>query len=128
MDITPSVPAESQRIDSYWPGGFRINGVAIHGSMIVTPDSRQEWPVRTFDDLSIEHLLTAKNILDMPPEVMLLGCGQRMQPLNRDLRLQAQEHSVVLDLMDTGAACRTYNILLAEGRRVVAALIALPEN
>jgi uncharacterized protein len=61
-----------------------------------------------------------------PVEVLLLGCGASLHFLTLDLRSALRNHKVGCDVMDTGAACRTYNVLIAESRRVAAALIALP--
>ena len=56
-------------------------------------------------------------------EILLIGCGRRMVPLPKVLREELRAAGIVADAMDTGAACRTYNILLAEDRRVAAALL-----
>ena len=59
-------------------------------------------------------------------EILLLGCGPRMAPVPRPLRETLRAAGIVIEAMDTGAACRTYNVLMSEGRRVAAALIAVP--
>ncbi|HET6224238.1 MAG TPA: Mth938-like domain-containing protein, partial [Dongiaceae bacterium] len=58
-------------------------------------------------------------------DLLLVGCGARMAPLPPALRQALRQIGVVMEPMDTGAACRTYNVLMAEGRRVCAALIAV---
>jgi len=60
-----------------------------------------------------------------PVEVLLVGCGSAMALIDPDLRDAARARGVALEPMDTGAACRTYNVLMAEDRRVAAALIAV---
>ena len=64
---------------------------------------------------------------DPPVEILLIGCGARVAMLDPALKAALKERGIGCDAMDTGAACRTYNVLMAEARRVVAALIALPE-
>jgi uncharacterized protein len=58
-------------------------------------------------------------------ELLLIGTGARMAQIDRTLRQALRADGVVIEVMDTGAACRTYNVLMAEGRRVAAALIAV---
>lgn len=62
---------------------------------------------------------------DPPVKVLLVGCGRRMTLLAPDLRKALRDAGLVVDVMDTGAACRTYNVLLGEKRPVAAALIAV---
>ncbi|MGH7088259.1 MAG: Mth938-like domain-containing protein [Stellaceae bacterium] len=121
MDVTPLIPADRQVIDSYGPGGFHVSGVAHRGAILVFPDGTCPWTAISVAALSEESLapvLTHGGI-----EILLLGCGRRMAPLARELRLKLRAAGIVVDAMDTGAACRTYNVLLAEDRRVAAALL-----
>lgn len=125
MDITPAVPAGSQVIQSYGPGLFRIAGVVHTSSVLVLPDRTLAWDVTGFADISLgrfEPLLAKEILIDL----LLLGCGAGMRLPPPDLRSALRAHGIVLEPMDTGAACRTFNILLTEGRQVAAALIALP--
>lgn len=62
---------------------------------------------------------------DPPVEILLVGCGKRLVPLAPALKAALRERGIGADPMDTGAACRTYNVLMAEGRRVAAALLAV---
>ena len=125
MDITPPVPEGSQVITGYGPGLFRIAGVAHGGSVLVLPDHTLPWAVVDFAAVDIAGL---EPVMAQSPsiDVLLLGCGPAMQLPSRDLRGALRERGIVLEPMDTGAACRTFNVLLTEGRRVAAALIALP--
>ena len=126
MDITPAVPEGSQVITGYGPGLFRIAGVAHKGSVLVLPDRTLAWAVSSFSDIDIAGL---EPILSATPsvDVLLLGCGPVMQMPPRELRAALRERGVVLEPMDTGAACRTFNVLLSEGRHAAAALIVLPD-
>ena len=123
MDVTPLIPADRQVIDSYGPSGFHVSGTAYEGAILVFPDATEPWPVRTLAEVTAASLapVTARGTV----EILLLGTGQRMQPVPPPLRRALREAGIVVDAMDTGAACRTYNVLLAEDRRVAAALLPL---
>lgn len=126
MDITPLVPEGHLIIEGYGNGGFRIGGVAHRGSMLVFPEHSQSWAVTGVDEVSgesLEPVIAAGRTGGV--ELLLLGCGQRLVPVLPDLRAVLRAAGVGIEPMDTGAACRTYNVLMAEGRRVAAALIAV---
>lgn len=125
MDITPTTPEGKQVIVSYGPDRFKINTAHYQGSVVVMPDVVFNWDVTSVDDLSLDSL---DMVLAVEPsvEILLIGCGSRMELVPSALKKQLRDHGVGVDQMDTGAACRTYNILLSEGRRVAAALIAMP--
>jgi uncharacterized protein len=121
MDVTPHVAVGRQIIQSYGPGRFRINDEQRHGPLLVFPERVEAWDVTDFASLTIDSF--AQVIAAEPrPEVMLLGCGDKQQLVPSALRAALRQHGIVVDMMDTGAACRTYNVLLTEERRVVAAL------
>jgi len=124
MDITPLIPAERQVIHSYGNGGFRVAGGVFRGSILVMPAITRPWPVTVPEDADLENLAP---ILDAATaiELLLLGCGKRGAMVAPALRRELRARGVVVDVMDTGAACRTYNVLLAEDRGVAAALIAV---
>jgi uncharacterized protein len=122
LDVTPLVPTDRQVIDSYSAEGFRVSGTLHKGAIIVLPDATRAWPVAGLDAVTIESLAP---VLGAGARILLLGCGKRMAPVPAALRQALREAGVVLDAMDTGAACRTYNVLLAEDRRVAAALLPL---
>lgn len=125
MDITPAVPAGSQVIDSYGPGLFRIGGVLHRNSVLVLPERTLPWAAMHFGEIDLAGL--SPLLTGTPPvDVLLLGCGASMRLPSRELRQSLRDSGVVLEPMDTGAACRTFNVLLSEGRRAAAALIALP--
>lgn len=127
MDITPAVPQGSQVIDGYGPGMFRIAGSVYGGSVLVFPDRTVPWKAEDFSAVDIagmDPLLAESARVD----VLLLGCGSAMQLPSSDLRAALRDYGIVVEPMDTGAACRTFNVLLSEARRVAAALIALPSE
>ncbi len=122
-DITPPVSTEHQMIQGYGDGGFRIAGEAYVGSVIVTALKTSTWTATSVDAIDIEELLTTlKRVPDLT--VLLLGTGPSMVPPVPKLRSKLREIGIGLEFMDTGAACRTFNVLLAEERSAAAALIA----
>ncbi len=124
MDITPFVPEGKQVVQAYGDDGFRVSGRRWDGSIIVLPNGTHAWPVGAVAEIAVANLapvLAAAAETDL----LLVGCGPRMAPLPAGLRAELRAAGIVVEPMDTGAACRTYNVLLAEGRRVAAALIAI---
>lgn len=117
------VPGGRQLIQSYGDGRFRISGETFDGSVIVFPDQVVEWPVAAVANLSAADL---QLVLDHQPavEILILGCGEKLAPTPAAVKHALVDTGIVLEPMDTGAACRTYNVLLGEGRRIAAALIA----
>ncbi|MFA7429813.1 MAG: Mth938-like domain-containing protein [Rhodospirillaceae bacterium] len=122
MDITPATPEGRQVIQAYGDGRFRISGTAYDGGVIVFPTRVLAWPVASLADVTAESLDTV--FAHLPAvEILLVGCGPRMVPLPPALRDVLRGHGVSADPMDTGAACRTFNVLMLEDRRVAAALL-----
>ena len=124
MDVTPLVPQGRQIIESYGNGGFKVTGGSYRGSLLVLPDATLAWPltdIAEIDLAGLEPVLAA----EPPVEVLLIGCGRAMAFIDPDLRAAAQARGVALEPMDTGAASRTFNVLVMEDRRVAAALIAV---
>jgi uncharacterized protein len=117
----PLIPAGRQVIDSYGARSFHVSGAGYDGAILVFPDRTVRWEVTAFaeiDGASLRPVIEHGGI-----EILLLGCGKRIQPLRPAVRQALRQAGIVVDAMDTGAACRTYNILLAEERRVAAALL-----
>jgi uncharacterized protein len=123
MDITHLIPAGRQVIEGYSASGFRVSGALYAGSILVFVDRTELWPVTTLDEATLERFAPVVARGDI--EILLLGCGRRMGMVRASLRQGLRASGIVVDAMDTGAACRTYNVLLAEERRVAAALIGL---
>jgi uncharacterized protein len=122
MEITPVIPAGRQLIEAYGGGGFRIAGRRWLGSVLVFPGRTLAWPVATAALLTLDSL---SPIWAEPSELLVLGSGRGIAPPPSGLRQALRDHGMGLEIMDTGAACRTFNFLLAEGRLVAAALIAI---
>ncbi|HXP77618.1 MAG TPA: Mth938-like domain-containing protein [Stellaceae bacterium] len=121
MELTPVIPSGRQVIESYGVRGFRVTGIAYARSILVFPDATLDWLVSGIEAVTIE---TLRPVIERGgTEILLLGCGARMTPMPAALRQALKAAGIGLDAMDTGAACRTYNVLLAEDRRVAAALL-----
>lgn len=119
-DVTPLIPAGRQVVDSYGRNGFHVSGVAYAGAILVTAEATVAWPVGALDAITPDSLSA---LFDRGIEILLLGCGPRMVPVPPALRAALKAKGIVVDAMDTGAACRTYNVLVAEERHVAAALL-----
>lgn len=124
MDITPLIPKGRQVITGYGSGQFRIGGEIYAHSVLVFPDRVLMWSMAANKPITLESLeaVTAK---EGEVELLLVGCGKSQSILPPKIRNTLKESGINLEVMDTGAACRTYNILLAEGRHIAAALIAI---
>ena len=117
------VPGRHQ-IDSYGQGGFRFAGMSHKGSILALPSGIVAWSVASAHELNAEDLREA--LAETPKiDFLLVGTGLDILPLPEALRLPFREAGISIDGMQTGAAARTYNILVAENRRVGAALIAV---
>jgi uncharacterized protein len=124
MDVSPTVPEGKQVVEGYGDGRFRIAGEVYEGSVIVFPERTVTWPVAAFDEMTVDSLAAVTDA-DADVDLLLLGCGQKMQLVTNAFRQPVRDAGVVIEPMDTGAACRTFNVLMAEERRVAAALIAV---
>ena len=124
MDITPLVPRGKQVITGYGNGQFKISGEVYTTPIFVFPDRTVQWDIKPNVAISLESLNVA---LEEEGEIdlLLIGCGKNQSILPPKIKTAFKEAGINLEIMDTGAAVRTYNVLLAEGRRVAAALIAV---
>jgi len=122
LDLTPKVAAGQQQITGYGNGGFRVSGVFHAGPVLVFPERTIAWSVSVFADLTGQSL-AALSGAQPSIELLLLGCGRSVGFVPPPVRALLKGQGIAVEPMDTGAACRTYNVLLAEGRRVAAALI-----
>lgn len=129
MPADPTTAAVSyQVVERYGAGRFQISGRAFESSVLVFPEQTLAWSVSSFADIDATALVPVVEQAGASQgiELLLLGCGPRMEPVSRELRAPLRAAGIVIEPMDTGAAARTFNLLLSEDRRVAAALIALP--
>lgn len=124
MDLNLAPIGDGKIIHGYGDGGFRVSAERYEGSVIVTRDAVFPLPAESVGDIDIEALASLL-AADSGVEVVLLGCGQRMQMVPKELKAAFRARGIGIEPMDTGAACRTFNVLLSEDRRVAAALIAI---
>ena len=125
MDVTPLICSDQKVIQSYKSGIFKISGEVYDHPVYVTLVDVSLWDVgdiASVDDLKPEQfdfLLKQADEVD----VVLLGCGKTMTFMPTVLDDMFKVADLSVDIMDTGAACRTYNVLMAEGRRVICLLL-----
>ena len=121
MRFSLDIDASQHFVRGYGPGWIRINEREIRRSMIVTPEHLiTDWPPQAFADLEEAHF---EVIAQLEPEIVVLGTGDRQRFPHPQLTRSLLARGVGVEVMDTSAACRTYNIILLEGRRVAAALL-----
>ena len=122
LDISPVDSEGRNIIQSYGNGKFQISDKQYDHSVLVFPDQIIPWSPMDTNNLIVDDF---KKVLTVGPivELLLLGCGKTTWFLPLPLRDELKEMGLVLEPMDTGAACRTFNVLLGENRRIAAALM-----
>jgi uncharacterized protein len=118
MELIPQVRDGRQVIERYAARGFRVSGAIYLGPVLVFPDRTEAWAEAAFTAEGLAPVLAHGGI-----ELLLLGFGRRVAPVSVELRSALKAGGIAVEPMDTGAACRTYNMLVAEDRRVAAALL-----
>lgn len=125
MQDISGLPRQGQQlINGYGDGGFRVSGIRYEGSVLIEPEKTSPWSlgdIAALDLDSLSALLDGAGDID----ILLIGCGEGMVFIDEDIRAAFRDKGVVIDAMSTGAAVRTYNVLLLERRQVAAALIAV---
>jgi uncharacterized protein len=111
-------------IDAYGKGGFRFGGMSHRGSLLCLPEGIWPCPITQPQELTEETFALVFSS-DPPVAHCLIGTGRNPWLLPPDLRARFRVHGIAVETMTTGAAARTYNILLGEGRRIAALLIAV---
>ena len=125
IDVTPMIKTNSKVIQSYDNGTFKVSGKTYSGPILVFPDRVMTWNIRqdfNAEQPSIQDY-SQLSAARMNADVVLYGCGERSVFIPPDFIAIVKKQGLPLDVMTTPAACRTYNVLLSEGRRVVAALL-----
>ncbi len=124
MPPAPAHYPQRAPIDAYGNGGFRFAGMSHRGSLLVLPSGVYAWDVTSVDDVTAERCAAFLREV-VPPGFVLLGTGRDHTFPSADVRKLFAEAGIGLEPMSTGAAARTFNVLLAEGRDVSAGLIAV---
>jgi len=111
-------------IEAYGNGGFRFADMSHRGSLLCLPSGIYGWEPKDPAALTVEDF--ARLFAEAPAiEILLVGSGKDLRPIPKPLREALKEARISADPMSTGAAVRTFNVLLAEDRAVAAALIAV---
>ncbi len=121
MKITLQTGPAVNLVRSFTPGELRIGEQVIRTSCLLAADTLiTNWAPQTFSELKADHF---ELVLAQKPEIVLLGSGTKQRFPDRSIMAAVLSRGIGLEVMDTAAACRTFNILVAEDRRVVAALL-----
>jgi uncharacterized protein len=120
VKLHASRPSGVNTITGYGEGYVMVNGERRNSSVVILPDRIEQWSAKGFDQLSPEDFAFLK---DLKAEIVLLGTGARQRFPHPRLTAALAQAGIGLEVMDLQAACRTYNILVAEERKVAAALL-----
>ncbi|AKU24444.1 Mth938-like domain-containing protein [Massilia sp. MB5] len=121
MKLHSSSTQQYQTVTGYFAGGVEINAKPFDYSLLVLPETApRAWNVARFEELGQEHF---EQMLADAPDVVILGTGERQRFVHPKLTAPLTERRIGVECMDTNAACRTYNILMGEGRKAMLALI-----
>lgn len=115
MRLNEVIYTDARPVDGYGPGFFRIGGKVVDGPVMVMPGGVRGWG--GYDD-TVALLAEAGDI-----DVLFVGTGAEIAHVPADFRTRLEEAGLGVEAMASPAACRTYNVLLSEGRRVALALI-----
>ncbi len=121
MKLHTTSTQQYQTVTGYEENWVEINAIKFSHSLLVMPEQAPvHWNVPTFSSLTIEHF---SEIESLEPDVVILGTGNRQQFIHPQLIANLTARRIGVECMDNQAACRTYNILMTEGRKVALALI-----
>lgn len=127
MEMKQERPSAPCVINAYGKDGFRIGGQRYSGAVMVLPEQVCHWQVTSVAQLQLDDFDMLLGT-DADIDLVLLGGGRRLIFPEPRLRKALEDHDIAIEAMDTGAAARTFNVLLAEERRVAAALFPLEKG
>jgi uncharacterized protein len=120
MKIQPDA-THAQSITAYGPGWVKVGGERVTGSVVIASSGmRFAWYCASFDDLTEAHF---EQLAALDTEIVIFGSGNRLRFPPTHLTRALIERQIGLETMDSQAACRTYSVLVAEGRKVAVALL-----
>ena len=121
MKLQPDKQPSLNTVSAYGPDYIEINAQRYTQSLLLSPESPViEWSCTRFEDIKTKDF---EQIAKLDPAVVIFGSGQRIRFPQAALIAPLIARNIGLETMDLQAACRTYNVLMAEGRKVVAALL-----
>ena len=123
MRFAEADAAEGPLIRAYGPGWIRVEQTEYRHPLALGPEGARAWPPERPDEIDADAL---QPLLAEDPEVLILGTGGRPEPLSPAFLTELTRRGTGVEVMATAAACRTYNILVGEGRRVAAGLLLIP--
>jgi uncharacterized protein len=124
MKFTQDKPGgDTKVIRAYAPGRINVNDVLISRSFILSPDRLiEDWAPQRHEQITLDSLQAA---LELEPEILIIGTGMTLHFPEASIMADIQSRGIGLEILDTAAACRTYNVLVSENRSVVAALLMI---
>ncbi len=123
MQMEEQAPNDAGLIEGYGKDGFRVAGRRHQGAVLLLPERAIPWDVTSVPEITLESLASVTAVSE-DIEILLIGCGASVQLIPASLRNTLQsDFGISVDFMDTGAACRTYNVLRMDERLVAAALL-----
>ncbi|KAF5731580.1 NADH dehydrogenase [Tripterygium wilfordii] len=122
INLIDNVPEDQLRFQQYHDDGFTVNGVRYEGSLLCLGNLLMSWSPKKFCEITPDSI-SIFQIMRPIPEILILGCGRNIQPVDPELRRFIRYTGMKLEVVDSRNAASTYNILNEEGRIVAAALI-----
>jgi len=120
MKLNLESSSAKYQIRKHAPSCVTVNDQDYRESILIMPEYLAPWTIKTVAELKTQDLIA---LLDLKPELILIGTGDKLEFLDPQLSYSITQHKIGLEIMTTAAACRTYAILIAEQRNVLAALI-----
>jgi uncharacterized protein len=123
-DITPIIPSYKKIITAYGKGGFKINEEKIDGNILLFPEEVISYELADIQSFKEKDFYHYENYFKNT-EILLIGGGEKTSFFSNEIEKLFRAKNIIIDYMDTGAAARTYNVLLSEERKVAVVLIAV---
>ena len=124
MKLQSDPHSGANTITGYGDGYVEINKTPYAHAVVLSSNGEiSEWSTQSFDDLETHHFA---QLVDLKPELIIIGTGKRQRFPKPELLKALISAKIGFEIMDSQAACRTYNILVGEGRKVLLALIVEP--
>ncbi len=120
MDLTLQKNSSKTIIQNYENNKIYIDGKKFPYNLIITEDRVERWEIENLQQLSFDSL---KHIINKKPDIIILGTGEQAILPNQDIIDKVSENKIGIEFMTTKSACKTFNILLSEDRKVIALLI-----